>query len=187
VLSPLAHALGRPKAYRLDARRIQLPNRVGTTFDGRDLFAPAAARVAAGESLARLGTRAPFREAALAEAVRGSASATGQIVHVDHFGNLISNVPTEWVPPGLRHLSVTVGRRRPVRLPWVASYEALSRGKLGVLGSSFGTAEVAVANGNAAQRFRGRPGTALGFGWPAGGASATETVNTGRSLRRRRP
>src|SRR5580658_8171688 len=44
VLAPLAREIGDPEAYRLDPRKFAPPTRVGTTFDGRDLFARADAR-----------------------------------------------------------------------------------------------------------------------------------------------
>ncbi len=186
VLAPLALALGHPTAYRLDARRIEPRGRVGTTFDGRDLFAPAAARIAQGEALARLGVPSPFQDRRLPVAARKGRRVHGEVVHVDHFGNLISNVPTAWIPSGARDLTVSVGPRRAVRVPWVRSYEALGRGRLGTLGSSFGTAEVTVAEGSAAARLRAKTGTLLGFRWGGGGDGATETVNSVPSLPRRR-
>ncbi|MCI4373519.1 MAG: SAM-dependent chlorinase/fluorinase [Thermoplasmata archaeon] len=186
VLAPLALALGRPVAYRLDPHRIEPRGRVGTTFDGRDLFAPAAARIARGEPLARLGTRAPFEDRRLPEALRAPRTAMGEVVHVDHFGNLISNVPSEWIPPRATGLTVSVGRRKAVPVPWVTSYESLGRGRLGTLGSSFGTAEVAVATGRAALRLRARTGTALTFRWGPRGIASPERVNSAPSLRRRR-
>jgi S-adenosyl-L-methionine hydrolase (adenosine-forming) len=187
VLSPLATALGRPVAYRLNPLRVQAKSRVGTTFDGRDIFAPAAARIAGGETLARLGTRAPFESLRMPEVRNPPDGAEGEVVHVDHFGNLISNVPTAWVPAGTRHLSVSIGGRQARLLPWVASYEELRRGQLGTLGSSFGTVEVAVAEGSAAERVGGRAGTTLGLGLHRSGGSVTERVNSRRNLRKRPP
>lgn len=186
VLAPLAFALGRPRAYRLDPRRSEPRGRVGTTFDGRDLFAPVAARIARGEALARLGTLASFHELRLPEATRTPNGAAGEVVHVDHFGNLISNIPNGWIPSAASGLAVSIGRRRAVRVPWVRSYEALGRGRLGTVGSSFGTAEVTVAQGSAAARLRARTGTPLGFQWRRGGVRATERVNSAPSLPRRR-
>jgi len=186
VLAPLAQTLGRPRAYRLDPRRIEPRGRVGTTFDGRDLFAPAAARIARGEPLESLGTPSPFQDRRLPTAVRTAGRATGEVVHVDHFGNLISNVPSGWIPARATALSVSVGHRRTVRVPWVRSYESLGRGRLGTLGSSFGAAEVAVAEGSAATRLRARSGSPLEFRWARGAVLATERVNSAPSLPRRR-
>jgi S-adenosyl-L-methionine hydrolase (adenosine-forming) len=186
VLAPLARSLGRPRAYRLAADRVEPPGRIGTTFDGRDLFAPAAARIACGERLSRLGTVAPFQDRRLPEPSRTARSGRGEVVHVDHFGNLISNVPSGWIPAHARRLEVSVGRRTPVSVPWVRSYESLGRGRLGSLGSSFGTVEVAVAEGSAAGRLRARTGTPLAFRWGPGGVGDSERVNSAPSLRRRR-
>jgi S-adenosylmethionine hydrolase len=105
---------------------------------------------------------------------------------VDHFGNLISNVPSDWIPASARGLAVSVGHRRAVRVPWVRSYETLGRGQLGTLGSSFGTAEVAVAEGSATDRLNARTGTPVEFRWGRARVAATETVNSAPNLTRRR-
>jgi S-adenosylmethionine hydrolase len=73
------------KQYRLDAE--------GATFDGRDLFAPAAAWLTRGQSPGSYGrlirdyVTLPVQEPSVSHKVL-----TGQIVYVDHFGNLISNI-----------------------------------------------------------------------------------------------
>ncbi len=186
VLAPLARALGQPKVYRLDPRRFAPEGRVGTTFDGRDLFAPAAARIALGVPLGRLGTRTAFHDLRLPEASRSGSQARGEVVHVDHFGNLITNVPSDWIPAAALGLSAVIGKGRSVRTPWVRSYEALGRGRLGALGSSFGTAEVSVAEGSASLRLRARTGTPVEFRWSSEAVPATNTVNSGPNLPRRR-
>jgi S-adenosyl-L-methionine hydrolase (adenosine-forming) len=64
------------------------------TFHGRDIFAPAAARLARGEPLHGLGTviddpvLLPIPEPA-----REPDAVRGQVLHVDRFGNLITNIP----------------------------------------------------------------------------------------------
>jgi S-adenosylmethionine hydrolase len=73
------------KQYRLDSE--------GATFDGRDLFAPAAAWLTRGQAPGSFGklirdyVKLPIPEPAVS-----NKSLTGRIVHVDHFGNLISNI-----------------------------------------------------------------------------------------------
>ncbi|TAJ30889.1 MAG: hypothetical protein EPO64_02850 [Nitrospirae bacterium] len=73
------------KQYRLDSE--------GATFDGRDLFAPAAAWLTKGQSPGSFGrlTRdyvtLPIEEPTVAHKVL-----SGHIVYVDHYGNLISNI-----------------------------------------------------------------------------------------------
>jgi S-adenosyl-L-methionine hydrolase (adenosine-forming) len=187
VLAPLAQALGHPRPYRIDPRRIGGGPRVGTTFDGRDLFAPTAVRLAQGTPASRLGTPHPMRSLVPPAARRTPHGAAGEVAHVDRFGNLVTSVPTPWVDPGTERLEVRFGSGPSRPLPWTTSYEQIGRGRLGALGSSFGTVEVAVAEGSAARRLRVRVGAPVRFKWVRGGGSrATETVNSGRRLRRGR-
>jgi S-adenosyl-L-methionine hydrolase (adenosine-forming) len=168
VLIPLAEALGRPRAYRIDPHRLESGSRIGTTFDGRDLFAPIAGRIAEGVAAGRLGPRIrPHRYAVPAPRTTRSG-ATGEVVHEDHFGNLITNIPTQWVPDGTRRIELRVGDGSARVVSFVRSYEELGRGRIGCLGSSFGSVEVAVAEGNAARRLRASVGCVVRTRWPPG-------------------
>jgi S-adenosyl-L-methionine hydrolase (adenosine-forming) len=181
VLAPLAKALGGGTAYRLDAAKVGSSARVGTTFDGRDLFAPAAARLYAGVAPARLGRPGRYRRLVLPEPRPTAGGADGEVVHVDHFGNLITNIPTAWVPARTLRLRATVGRSERRELGWATSYEAAGAGRLLALGSSFGTVELAVAGGRAADRLRRGVGAAVALRWTPGGRRATRTVNSDRT------
>ncbi len=184
VLAPLARALGSARGYRIDPARIRGPARVGTTFDGRDLFAPTAARLAVGTPPGRLGSPHPIRDLDLPVPRRTRTGAAGEVVHVDRFGNVITNIPSPWLVPPPREVEVRFDNGPRRRLRWASSYEALDRGRLGALGSSFGTVEVAVAEGRADRRCRARPGSRARLTWRSRpDARATETVNSGRSLR----
>jgi S-adenosylmethionine hydrolase len=87
------------------AREID-PDRVGLeplsdTFHGRDLFAPAAARLAAGGDPGELGPALDpggLVRLELEKPRRAGDEARGAVVHVDRFGNLVTNVPTGWLP-----------------------------------------------------------------------------------------
>lgn len=166
VLFPLAEKLGLRGTYRIEPERWGRDRaRVGTTFDGRDVFAPAAARLARGLRPSALGPSISPRALRIPNAHRGALGATGRVVHVDHFGNLITNVPAEWVPPRTRQIDVRIGRVSRRGLPWTTSYEALGPHRTGVLGSSFGTVELAVARARASDRFRVGLGAPVLFRW----------------------
>ena len=165
VLFPLAKELGAPRAYRIDPGRLGLTTRVGTTFDGRDLFAPAAAKLAEGTPPSRLGPPIALHRYAVPEPRYFGRAARGEVVHVDRFGNLITNIPTAWVPPRTRRLIVSVARHRSRTLPWATSYEALGPALLGAIGSSFGTVELARNRGRAADRWRARVGHLVQLRW----------------------
>lgn len=164
LLMPLARQLGRPRVWRIDPERLGRGTRVGTTFDGRDVFAPAAALLARGRSPSALGSPWRPQELVLPEARRRREGAVGCVVHVDRFGNAITNVPTDWVPPGRDRLRLT-SRRKSRSVPWVRSYDGRRPGELLALGSSFGLVELAVHLGSAARSVGLSVGRAVTLRW----------------------
>jgi S-adenosyl-L-methionine hydrolase (adenosine-forming) len=132
---------------------------ISHVFHGRDIFAPAAAHLAAGTALEDLGT--PFADPvrlALPKPERTPWGWRAQIIHVDHFGTLASNLRVEhlgypeWVRVRLLGAEIeglvnTFGDRPP--------------GELVALYGSTGSLIVAVVNGSAAQRLQGKPGDTL--------------------------
>lgn len=70
---------------------------VSQTFHGRDIFAPVAAHIARGVPLNHIGTPAAsaglVRLAGLETCRSAKGEITGKIVSIDHFGNLITNIP----------------------------------------------------------------------------------------------
>jgi hypothetical protein len=73
------------KQYRLDSE--------GATFDGRDLFAPAAAWLTKGQQPGSYGKLIQdYVRLPLSEPEWQGSALTGRIVYVDRFGNLISNL-----------------------------------------------------------------------------------------------
>lgn len=165
VLSPLAERLGGAEAYALDLARLELPGPPSATFEGRDVFAPAAAALARGVPPSRLGSPVPMRPLALPVATRAPGAVTGTVMHVDRFGNLITNIPGEWLPEGAVFAELSVGKAAPRPVPLARTYESLAPGALGVLTSSFGTAEVSAREGSASARLHGHPGTGIRLRW----------------------
>ncbi|HTW54894.1 MAG TPA: SAM-dependent chlorinase/fluorinase [Thermoplasmata archaeon] len=167
LLWPLAVALGRPRAYALDPARVGDRGRVGTTFDGRDLFAPAAARIATGTPVRSLGRpHAPVRYE-LPSATRRPGRLVGSVVHLDRFGNVILTIPSDWRPRSVRSVRFSVGRRRGSATV-VDHYAAIPPGRYGLLPSSFGTLEICRRESSAAHRLRARVGAPATVGWPVG-------------------
>ncbi len=166
VLYPLASELGVRGAYRIETERLHRGRaRVGTTFDGRDVFAPAAASLAEGLAPSALGRKVAPHELRIPEAHRRREGASGYVVHVDHFGNLVTNVPTDWIPAGTRRIKARIGQGPTRTLPFVTSYESLGPHRVGGLGSSFGTVELAVALGRASGRLGVGAGSPVDFRW----------------------
>lgn len=125
------------------------PDGAAPTFHGRDVFAPAAAALAAGAPLTQLGE--PF--AAIPERLvytephHEGKSVVGQVVYVDRFGTLVTNLTSELVPPyavmEVEGLDVGPLRRTFGDVP--------TGGLVAYLGSG-GQVEIAVRDGSAARR-----------------------------------
>ncbi|HLJ65770.1 MAG TPA: SAM-dependent chlorinase/fluorinase [Chloroflexota bacterium] len=119
-------------------------NQVSGTFHGRDIFAPAAAYLASGVPLTELGpTIASVLTTALPEVVGVGVRVQGRVLHVDHFGNAITNLSLSDVPANPVFL---VGR---LRLHGISS--SYQEADFAVLVGSSGQLEVAARNGSAAR------------------------------------
>src|SRR5205085_6410377 len=81
------------KAVELTERRFWLTD-VSKTFHGRDIFAPVAAHLARGTPLEQFGpSLATLTEAEISTpTLEHSQELVGRIVHIDHFGNCITNI-----------------------------------------------------------------------------------------------
>src|SRR5690606_24207545 len=78
------------------------------TFHGRDVFGPVAAHLAAGRALEEVGTPTDHFERLLwALPIADGEGIQGWVVHVDRFGNCVTNVPGALVEEG--------GRRRQLK------------------------------------------------------------------------
>lgn len=132
------------------------------TFHGRDLFAPVAARLARGESPQALGRRVDSYQHLVFPMVElvGDTLA-GKVIHIDRFGNLISNIGQSVLldflagsAPG--DVLVALGER--VVRGIVSHYAEGKSGELLALIGSNGLLELALREGNAAELL----GTQLG-------------------------
>lgn len=123
---------------------------VSDTFHGRDIFAPAAAHLSLGVPLSELGEAVdqisalpPFRARR-----RPDGSLAGRVVHIDVFGNLVTDVRAEDMAS--RRLTVEIGERRIVGVE--RTYAGGQR--LTALVGSYGFLEIALPGGSAADELR---------------------------------
>lgn len=133
-----AYVAARPDAaYAITSSAFRAAT-VAPTFHGRDVFAPAAAALARG-----LPERLAGPATCLAGALPWPALAVdgrGVVVHVDRWGNLITNL--DGAAPAVRIAGHTVAV--------VATYAAVAPGGLLAYRGSSGTLEIAVRDGAAA-------------------------------------
>ena len=144
------------EAYVLQEPAFFLCPEVSATFHGRDIFAPVAAHLSLGVDPTRFGPR-------LAEMVllprmaaqRVNQTIQGEVVHIDRFGNVVTNIHAAWlidVRPGQR-LQVTIADDAHT-IPFCLTYAEASPGALVCLVNSDAAFEVAVSQGNASERLR---------------------------------
>lgn len=130
------------------------PSSASATFHGRDVFAPAAAQLAAGTPLERLGSavQTPVK-LDHAWATRVGEGWRVHVLHCDRFGNVITNLPAS-----------SAGRVRAVNgvaVRAVRTYAEAGPGELLVLAGSASRVEVAIREGSAAARLHASPGDSM--------------------------
>lgn len=135
-------------AVSIDNPRLLGPT-ISATFEGRDRFAPAAAWLANGTPLEDLGQ--PVTAAVRLDWPLPRVHAdrvVGEVIHVDHYGNLITNLErTPWAPL-LAQAEIVVDGRGPI--PLVRTYGDAAPGTLVCLFGSTDRLEIATVGGSAA-------------------------------------
>jgi S-adenosyl-L-methionine hydrolase (adenosine-forming) len=118
------------------------------TFHGRDVFAPVAAHIAAGVPVSRVGPAVV--DPVMIDVPRPiniPAGITGEVIHVDRFGNLSSNIEAKHLE--YRVAAVEVGG---MRISGISSYFGeVPEGTALALINSFGLLEIAVNRGDASR------------------------------------
>jgi S-adenosylmethionine hydrolase len=151
--------LNRPSYWLPDVSRV---------FHGRDIFAPVAGHLAAGVPLAELGS--PINDPVilkLSQPKRTSAGLHGEIIHIDHFGNLATNIRREHLEC-FSKLTIHLGAYQIDGL--VQTFGERQAGDRVVLFGSTGDLIVSIVNGNAAQTLGaqvGDPVDVIVEGWPS--------------------
>jgi S-adenosylmethionine hydrolase len=133
------------RAHEITSLRV-LRQPVSATFEGRDVFAPAAAHLSLGLRLEELGppidrilTYPPLRALRCAD-----GTLLGRVVHIDRFGNLITDIRHGDLPS--TDFAVEIGA---TAVPGPARTYGEALGLAAIVGSS-GYLEVALPGGNAA-------------------------------------
>jgi hypothetical protein len=132
---------------------------VSDTFHGRDIFASVAAYLASGVALNTLGEPIQdFIRLDLPQPTQTGSIWHAEVVHIDHFGNILSNLTRGHLGASTVH-NVTLGEHAITR--WVATFGEAAPGTLVAQFSSHGHLEIAEVNGNAAVRLAAKVGDPL--------------------------
>jgi len=142
------------RAHRAQAWRIAwTPSRLSSSFHGRDLFAPVAARLAVDR--VPDGWLAPLP----ALSVSFGAGDLGEIVYIDHYGNAVTGLRAAGAP---REALLAVGAQR---LRYARVFSAAPEAALFWYENSQGLVEIALNRGSAAREL------GLGIGTPVAWAT----------------
>jgi len=135
---------------------------ISSTFHGRDIFAPVAAHLARGEALANLGE--PYklqRKLAARECRMEKQTLHGQVVYIDRFGNLVSNISASRLQEFSAGRPVTISLDGYLISGLCKTYADVPPHSLLALIGSFGFLEIGINLGSAHARFAARTGAPI--------------------------
>lgn len=127
-------------------------NPVNTTFPEKDIFAPAAAKLASGVSLSDLGRPLPALRRMIDRQVKATKKQiTGQVIHVDATGNLITNIPKEAfdILSKNRNYTIQFGGEKFRRIH--TQYNQAEQGECFIVFNSLDVLEIGIYKGNASE------------------------------------
>ncbi len=150
---------GAVKAHCIDNTALWLPN-PAKTFHGRDIFAPVAAELASGTSLADVGTEIDVDSLVrldLRDPTVDDDHVHGEVRSVDHFGNLSLNLHRGDLEAAGMNLGDTIELRlhgRTLQVPFTVTFGEVAPGRTAVCEDSSRRITVAVNLGHAAKMLR---------------------------------
>lgn len=148
LLWPALEAAGGARAVELTAPRFQRPT-ISRTFEGRDRFAPAAAWLALETPLEEFGPIASPLPLTVPVARQRGGSIVGEVVRVDRFGNLVTNIDRALLGTASPHAVVEIDGKTVG--PVVATFGSVAAGSPCAFVGSSERLEVAI-NGDSAER-----------------------------------
>ncbi|HYM69121.1 MAG TPA: SAM-dependent chlorinase/fluorinase [bacterium] len=165
LLMPAARRLGTRRIFRL----VATPGGgavASSTFHGRDVFAPAAARLAAGEAVETIGRPVDhFVDLAFPAGRRRGCRLEGEVLWVDPFGNVLTTIPGGLLAsmPAKGPIEVQVGAGS-ITAAVGKTFSDVPRGQAVAYVGSDGVVEVAVNQGSAAAATGAVPGVRVRIG-----------------------
>ena len=127
-------------------------NSISTTFPERDVFAPAAVKLASGVSITNLGKPMPSFKKMIDRQVKATKKQiTGTVIRVDGMGNLITNIPKEAfdILSQGKLYTVQFGGEKFRRIH--TQYHQAEQGECFMVFNSLGLLEVGIYKGNASE------------------------------------
>jgi len=145
--------------YEVTNRKLML-SKISSIFHGRDVFAPAAAHLANGTPPEEFGPE--IRKVVMpefAKIIRRKDMLIGEVMHIDSFGNIITNFGEKEVElMKIKHIANVKLRNAKLKLRFCKAYADVEPQKPLALIGSHNFLEISINQGNAAEIFKIRSG-----------------------------
>lgn len=159
VLMLSAENQGIEHIHQITNPKFILP-KVSNTFHGRDVFAPAAAYLDNGVTTSSFGPELTDAvEPKFATVKKKANYLIGEILHIDGFGNIISNITTHEASSA-KTIKVKLSNQK-LQLSFCKTYAQAKLKQAIALFGSHGFLEIALNQGNAAEKFSAKIGDAI--------------------------
>jgi hypothetical protein len=127
-------------------------NSIESSFPEKDIFAPAAVKLASGMALSDLGKpMTTFKKMIDRQVKATKKQITGTVIRVDNFGNLITNIPKEAFDVLSNGKTYYVQFRREKFTRIHTQYNQVEEGECFLLFNSLGLFEIGIYKGNASE------------------------------------
>ncbi len=160
LLIPAARALGNFEVYEIQNPDFMLDS-VSNTFHGRDVFTPIAAHILNGAYFDEIGSKiTDYIDLNFGKFEIDTKSATGQVIYIDGFGNIITNIDGNRLRILLdygKKIMLFIGKQKK-EIPFVKAYNYVKKDEvLAAIGSN-NLLEISINQGNAAEKLKIKPG-----------------------------
>jgi len=159
LLLPAARSLGEFNVYEIRNTNCMLTP-VSNTFHGRDIFTPVAANIINGMPFEQIGPKiTDYINLDFGIPEITEKSATGKIIYIDDFGNIITNIKYYDIQKKFEYgkkIMVFMGKDNH-EMPFIQTYNLVKKGQyLATIGSSY-YLEISINQGNAADKLKVKP------------------------------
>ncbi|KPJ57398.1 MAG: hypothetical protein AMJ42_04720 [Deltaproteobacteria bacterium DG_8] len=153
------------KIYQIKNPKWMRQAGVSKTFHGRDIFAPVAAHLAAGQPVEEVGPEIKdYLLLSSRPAKREGNRIRGEVTSIDHYGNVSLNIPRKLFKElGLKRGAELLVhfKNKKVKIKWVITFDEVPEGESLLFISSTDFLELAVNRGSAARKYGLEPGESL--------------------------
>jgi S-adenosylmethionine hydrolase len=163
LFSIVAEREGIERIWILDKVKYYRNGIPASTFHGRDIFAPVAAALARGEDPSLMGTpQKKLEPLSMQQAKIVGSSISGEVLYVDRYGNVVTNIPATFATPlkmgALVKISLSGSN---FSAPYVETYSKVATGRALLLKNSQGLLEISVNQGSASRMYNIKAGSSI--------------------------